>query len=96
MKYTKDENGNPTKKPIIYNDFTASGKGLKSVESFIQNQVLPTYANVHSTVGHNAEITSKYFLESKEILRNYGMSGAKINLLNQDIGQDSMNGRHIR
>ena len=67
----EDEKGNFTKKFIIYNDFTASGKGLKSVESFIQNQVLPTYANVHSTVGHNAEITSKYFLESKEILRNY-------------------------
>ena len=67
----EDENGNPTKKPIIYNDFTASGKGLKSVESFIQNQVLPTYANVHSVVGHNAETTSNYFHESKEILRNY-------------------------
>ena len=32
----EDEKGNFTKKFIIYNDFTASGKGLKSVESFIQ------------------------------------------------------------
>ena len=32
---------------------------------------MPTYANVHSTVGHNAELTSNYFHESKEILRNY-------------------------
>ena len=32
---------------------------------------MPTYANVHSTVGHNAEITSKYLHESKEKLRNY-------------------------
>ena len=66
-----DKNGNIMKKFIIYNDFTASGKGLKSVESFIKNEVLPTYANVHSTVGHNAEITSKFFHESKEILRKY-------------------------
>ena len=67
----EDENGNLTKKFIIYNDFTASGKGLKKLESFIENQVLITYANVHSVVGHNAETTSKYFHESKEILRNY-------------------------
>jgi len=66
-----DKNGNIMRKFIIYNDFTASGKGLKSVESFIKNEVLPTYANVHSTVGHNAEITSKFFHESKEILRKY-------------------------
>jgi selenocysteine lyase/cysteine desulfurase len=66
-----DKNGNIMKKFIIYNDFTASGKGLKSVESFIKNEVLHTYANVHSTVGHNAEITSKFFHESKEILRKY-------------------------
>ena len=64
------ENGKTTKKFIIYNDFTASGVGLKSVEKFIIYQILPTYANVHSTVGNNAEITSKYFHESKEKLRN--------------------------
>ena len=67
----KDDFGNFTKKFIIYNDFTASGKGLNSIEKYIQNQVLPIYANVHSTVGHNAEITSKFYHESKEILRNY-------------------------
>ena len=61
-----DKNGNIMKKFIIYNDFTASGKGLKSVESFIKNEVLPTYANVHSTVGHNAEITSKFFQNQKK------------------------------
>ncbi len=66
-----DKNGKSMKKFIIYNDFTASGKGLKSIENFIYHQVLPTYANVHSTVGHNSEITSKYLQEAKNILRNY-------------------------
>ena len=66
-----DGNGNFIKKFIIYNDFTASGKCLTSMERFIEDKVLPTYANVHSTVGHNAEITSKYLHEAKEILRNY-------------------------
>jgi selenocysteine lyase/cysteine desulfurase len=67
----KNEKGEPMKKYLIYNDFTASGKGLKSIERFIEHQVLPNYANVHSTVGHCAEITSKYLHEAKNILRNY-------------------------
>ena len=66
-----NEKGEPMKKFLIYNDFTASGKGIRQIEKFIQDQVLPTYANVHSTVGHCAEITTKYLKESKEILRNY-------------------------
>ena len=41
------------------------------MEEFISKQVLPTYANVHSTVGHCAEITSHYMHEAKNILRNY-------------------------
>ena len=67
----KDPNGNNSKKFILYFDFTASGKGLKRIEGFIENQILPTYANVHSTVGHNAEITTKYLHEAKEKLRKY-------------------------
>ena len=60
-----------SKKYLIYQDFTASGKGLKSIESFITNEILPTYANVHSTVGLCAERTAKFFEQSKNILREY-------------------------
>ena len=67
----KDQNNKYLKHFLIYTDFTASGKGLKKLEQFIQKQILPTYANVHSTVGHCAEKTSKYFSEAKDILRNY-------------------------
>ena len=64
-----DEENNQMKKFLIYADFTASGKGLNKIENFIKYQVLPTYANVHSTVGHCAEITSKYLTEAKKKLR---------------------------
>ena len=67
----RDQSNKYLKHFLIYTDFTASGKGLKKLEQFIQKQVLPTYANVHSTVGHCAEKTSKYFSEAKDILRNY-------------------------
>ena len=67
----KDEINEKMKKFLIYTDFTASGKGLKRIERFIQEQVLPTYANVHSTVGHCAEITAKYLADAKKNLRIY-------------------------
>ena len=59
------------KKPVIYCDFTASGKPLKSIESIIENKISLTYANVHSTVGLNAQKTGCYFEQSKQILREY-------------------------
>ena len=67
----KNKNNQNLKHYLIYTDFTASGKGLKKMEEFISKQILPTYANVHSTVGHCAEKTSKYFAEAKDILRSY-------------------------
>ena len=67
----KDENNKNFQHYIIYCDFTASGKGVRKLENFIQKQILPTYANVHSTIGHCAELTSKYLFESKNILRKY-------------------------
>jgi len=79
-----DEYGNVLQKFIIYTDFTASGKSLKSLERFIEQQVLPTYANVHSTVGHNAEITTKYLQEAKNILRNYTNAHGNIRLFFMD------------
>jgi len=56
---------------LIYCDYTASGRGLDSMEKFIQNKVLTSYANVHSTVGYCSEQTSNLCKESKDILRDY-------------------------
>ncbi|WP_298634860.1 aminotransferase class V-fold PLP-dependent enzyme [uncultured Umboniibacter sp.] len=35
-------------RPLIYADYTASGRSLDFVENFIQQRVLPYYANTHS------------------------------------------------
>jgi selenocysteine lyase/cysteine desulfurase len=35
-------------KPLIYADYTASGRSLDFIEDFIRQQVLPRYANTHS------------------------------------------------
>ena len=56
---------------LIYADYTSSGRGLNSIENFINNNVLPVYANIHSTVGFCAEQTANLYKESKDILRDY-------------------------
>lgn len=35
-------------KPLVYADYTASGRSLRFIEDFIQHKVLPFYANTHS------------------------------------------------
>ena len=35
-------------KPLVYADYTASGRSLAMIENFIRQQVLPYYANTHS------------------------------------------------
>ncbi|MGM0634137.1 MAG: aminotransferase class V-fold PLP-dependent enzyme, partial [Pseudomonadota bacterium] len=35
-------------RPLVYADYTASGRSLSSIESFITGRVLPLYANTHS------------------------------------------------
>jgi len=35
-------------KPLVYADYTASGRGLKFIEAYIQNEILPMYANTHT------------------------------------------------
>ena len=67
----KDMFNRNLKKYLIYADFTASGKGLKSIEAFISKEILPTYANVHSTVGLCPQRTTSFFEQSKNILRSY-------------------------
>lgn len=35
-------------KPLMYVDYTASGKHLKFIEQYINDQIYPMYANTHS------------------------------------------------
>ena len=59
------------KKSVIYSDFTASGRGLYEIEKFISSQILPFYANVHSSCGYLAEQSSAFRNEAKSIVRRY-------------------------
>ncbi len=40
------------RKPLVYTDYVASGRALAQVESFVQQRILPYYANSHSQASH--------------------------------------------
>lgn len=47
-------------KPIIYADSTASGKGLQFIEDYLQQVVLPYYANTHTEASATGLQTSRF------------------------------------
>lgn len=57
------------KRRIIYCDYTASGRSLKSIETFIQNEVLPTYGNRFAATSVNSSQTTLFREEARDILR---------------------------
>ena len=59
------------KKSVVYTDFTASGRGLYEIEKFISNQILPFYANIHTSCGYLAEQSTAFRNEAKSIVRRY-------------------------
>jgi selenocysteine lyase/cysteine desulfurase len=47
-------------KPLIYADYTASGRSLAFIEDFISTQVLPFYANTHTETSFSGAQTTAY------------------------------------
>ena len=58
------------KRQVIYCDYTASGKPLQCIESFIMDKVLPTYGNTHTTTSITSVQTTTFRDEAREILRH--------------------------
>ena len=48
------------RKKIVYCDYTASGKSLSCIEDFISREVLPLYANTHTTTTVTSLQTTLY------------------------------------
>ena len=56
--------------PATYLDHTATSRPLKNIESYITNNILPNYANTHTTVNRTAKQTTYLRHEAKYIIRN--------------------------
>ncbi|WP_101760332.1 aminotransferase class V-fold PLP-dependent enzyme [Oceanicoccus sp. KOV_DT_Chl] len=56
-------------KPLIYADYTASGRALEFIEQYIRNHVLPFYANTHSESSYTGGHTGALREQARNIIR---------------------------
>ena len=58
------------KKPLIYADYTASGRSLAFIEDFIRSKVMKTYANTHTETSFTGSQTTRYREQSRAIIHS--------------------------
>ncbi|MGH1429076.1 MAG: aminotransferase class V-fold PLP-dependent enzyme [Arenicella sp.] len=56
-------------KPLVYADYTASGRSLKFIENFITHNVLPHYANTHTDSSFTGRQTSALREQARTIIK---------------------------
>ncbi|WP_339862663.1 aminotransferase class V-fold PLP-dependent enzyme [Paremcibacter congregatus] len=56
-------------KPLIYSDYTASGRALSFLEDYIRDQVLPFYANTHSEASATGRQSTAFREQSRALIR---------------------------
>lgn len=56
-------------KPLVYADYTASGRGLDFIEDFIREQVLPWYANTHTETSFTGAQTTALREQARQQIR---------------------------
>ena len=56
-------------RPVVYADYTASGRALSFVEDYIRDAVLPLYANTHTESSGTGRQTSRFREDAREIIR---------------------------
>ncbi len=56
-------------KPLIYADYTASGRSLSFIEDYIREQVLPFYANTHTETTYTGACTTALRESARRMIR---------------------------
>ena len=55
-------------RPLLYADWTASGRALRCVERFVVDEVLPTYGNTHTSSSYSGLQTSLFRQEARDLM----------------------------
>jgi len=58
-------------KEIIYADWTASGRGYQPIESCLQNEVIPFFANTHTQTTTTGTLMTKAYEEAKAVIKEH-------------------------
>lgn len=56
-------------RPVVYADYTASGRAVGFIEDYIREVVLPLYANTHTESSGTGRQTTRFREEAREIIR---------------------------
>ncbi len=57
-------------RPVVYADYTASGRALSFIEDYLLEAVLPLYANTHTESSGTGLQTTRFREEAREIIRH--------------------------
>lgn len=67
--------------PLVYADYTASGRALRQVEDFVADKVLPFYANSHTESSHCGAYTTRLREEARDVIAKHTNAGADCSVI---------------
>ncbi len=77
------------KKPLVYADYTASGRALTQVEDFVMEHVLPFYANSHTESSYCGAYTTNLREEARQVIAQQTNAGEECTVIFSGSGATS-------